>query len=319
MSSSSASCRTSSGRPGSPPAEPRRYLQVVEQEREPTPPPSRAITRRQLELVIRRAVELAAPDADADERIPEDEVLRIAAELGLQPRHVQQALYELPVRDPARPAGFAQRFFGEPTLQAQRAVPGSAPDLLRRLDEYLTTREYLQLRRRQGEKLLFAPADDAISGVARALSRPASRYHLARASRVLLTVRPLEAGYAHVRLDVDLGDQRRAAVRLGIITGASLGLGFATAAGIAGAAVGALIGPPAAIIAGAVVAGAAGLAGGLAGGIALLANRFRGRVAQAREELEGLLDRIERGERLDPPPSPFLRRLQRRLGVLPPR
>ncbi|HET9986481.1 MAG TPA: hypothetical protein VFQ38_23085 [Longimicrobiales bacterium] len=290
----------------------------MEREPDATPPPARAITRRQLELVIRRAVELAAPDTDADERIPEDEVLRIAAELGLQPRHVQQALYEIPVRDPARAPGFIQRAFGEPTLQAQRAVPGNPPALLRRLDEYLTTREYLQLRRRQGEKLLFAPADDAISGVARALARPASRFHLARASRVLLTVRPLEPGYAHVRLDVDLGDQQRHAVRLGAATGFGLGVGLATAAGIAGAAIGALVGGPAAIVAGAILAGAVGLAGGFTGGVALLANRFRRRAGEAAEELEGLLDRIERGERLEPPPSPFFRRLQRRLGLLPP-
>src|SRR5690606_41415280 len=43
-------------------------------------PPDRSITRPQLELVIRRAVELYTAQADAEERLSEDEVLRIRSE-----------------------------------------------------------------------------------------------------------------------------------------------------------------------------------------------------------------------------------------------
>ena len=62
-------------------------------DREPDAP---RITREDLQLVIRRAAELYTAETDADERLSESEVLRIADELGLPGRHVRQALYELP-------------------------------------------------------------------------------------------------------------------------------------------------------------------------------------------------------------------------------
>src|SRR5690606_6398359 len=42
----------------------------------------RAIARRDFEQVIRRAAELSLSDTDADEQLPEEEVIRIATELG---------------------------------------------------------------------------------------------------------------------------------------------------------------------------------------------------------------------------------------------
>jgi hypothetical protein len=40
------------------------------------------------------------------------------------------------------------------------------------------------------------------------------------------------------------------------------------------------------------------------------ASRFKTRMAAAKLELDGLLDRAERGDRLEPPPAPWRRRLQ---------
>lgn len=270
-----------------------------------------ALTRRQLELVIRRAAEISAAEADADERLSEDEVLRIGAELGLPARSVRQALFELPTE--RRPAGLMGGLFGPVALEVARTLRGDASANSRRLEDYLVTREYLQVRRRKGEHAWLEPADDAISSVARALTRPSSRYNLARASRVITAVRPLEAGWTHVRLDVELGERRTSAVRRGFLLGALFG---AALGGGMAATVVVLAGLPAApiAVAGAALAGVTGFTGGLAGGVALAASRFRRRLVSTRLELEGLLDRLQHGGPLDPPPSPFLRRLRLRFG-----
>ncbi len=111
-------------------------------------PTSRAVTRSEMELVIRRAVELATEQADAGDAISEDEVVRIAGEVGLAPQYVRQALFELPALRRDQEQTRAARYIGPCAVSAQRTVPGDADTVLRRLDQYLTTREYLQVRRR---------------------------------------------------------------------------------------------------------------------------------------------------------------------------
>lgn len=286
---------------------------------EPTPPtraPARGITRRELEAVIRRAAELYAADADADERISEEELLRIASELGLPTRHVRQALLELPGA-PSRPS-LLDRFYGPATVTGARAVPGDADTLFRRLEDYLTTKEYLHPLRWERRRAWYAPADDPISKIARAVSRPGGRYHLARARRATLAVEPLERGTAHVRLDLDLSDRRKGSVAAGTTAGGLIGA-------LAGAGLALAAAPAAAELAGPVAGAAAGLFafGGtlttsLTAALAMARTRFRGRLAAARLELDGLLDRLERGQPLDPPPAPWRRRLGARLtGPLP--
>ena len=107
-------------------------------------PPDRSITRPQLELVIRRAVELYAAQTDADERLSEDEVLRIGKELGLPAAIVRQAIYEAPA--PAAES-IVDRWFGAAAVSVSRAVQLPEGDVASRLEEYLATREYLALCR----------------------------------------------------------------------------------------------------------------------------------------------------------------------------
>jgi hypothetical protein len=56
------------------------------------------------------------------------------------------------------------------------------------------------------------------------------------------------------------------------------------------------------------------MAGTVVGGVSIAASQFRNRVFAAKVELTGLLDRLERGDRLDPPPAPWRRKLQRLFG-----
>jgi hypothetical protein len=280
----------------------------------PKPPaePGRGITRADLELVIRRAAELYTREADSDEQLTEAEVFRIAEDLGLPSRHVRQALYELPTTPPA--GSRIDRWYGPPIVQGTRVVPGVPGPVMDRLEEYLVTREFLQLVRRQGEKAAFTPAEDAISSVARAVRRPNRSWHIARSRRVLVEVRPMPQDESHVRLEIDLSRQRQRVVRTGIAGGIVLGLPLATliAVPVGGVAFD-LAGGPAAALA-AVSTAVTALGGAAATGVAIGRARFRNRVDNARLEIAALLDRLERGGRLDPPSAPWIRGLRSRIG-----
>jgi hypothetical protein len=269
----------------------------------------RAITRRDFEVVIRRAAELSAGEAEGDEEsLSEAEVIRIATELGLPARHVRQALFELP--EIAAPEVGREDYFGQPVLTATRVVPGRAEDQLRRIEDYLTTREYLQTVRRRADRAFFMPADDAISNLARGLLRPSRRYFLSRAHRVIVSVRPIEESQAHVQIAVDLSDQRKQAVRSGWIAGSFLG---AVIGGGASLAVVLADLPSAAAVAAHITAFAAGFAGTLTASLATSRAAFRRALAGAKFELDGLLDRAEHGQSLEPPPAPWRKRIQQKL------
>lgn len=275
--------------------------------------PGKAIARAQLEAVIRRAADLTLSDTDAEEQLSEDEVLRIATELGLPTKHVRQAIYELPELE-SEPVAL-RGLFGPPVVVVARAVPGDADAVMRRLEDYMVTREYLQVQRRGQGKAVFAPAEDAISGLARGLTRPSSRFSLARARRVAVAARPLEAGRTHVQIATDMGEQRGSAMKTGVVLGSIGGLAVGSAAA---ALVDLQFGPGFAATVGSFVAFGGGLAGTLWATVAATGTRFRRRLLGARTELESLLDRAERGERLEPPPAPWRRRLQKKLIFLDP-
>jgi hypothetical protein len=273
----------------------------------PARQPSRAIARTEFEQVIRRAAELSLSDADADEQLSEDEVLRIATELGLPAHHVQRALFELPELS-VRPRWY-DRYFGQPVFSVARVVPSEAPLTLRRVEEYLVTREYLQIVRRRGNNIALVPADDTISSLARAFFRSGSRHYVARASRVLVGVNPLPDDHTHVRLDIDLSEDRRRSVN-----GASaIGFFGGVIAGGLGAAAMTQVGLPALGVLPEIVAFGGGMAATFAASYSAAASSFRKRVQSARFELSGLLDRLEHGEKLEPPAAPWRRRLQGRL------
>lgn len=263
----------------------------------------RSIARADLELVIRRAAELAMRDADADERLSEQDLVRIANDLGLPTRHVWQALYERPTM--SSPPVFGEKYFGTAVIAASRVVNGELPLTRRRLEDYLVTQEYLTIARRSAEELRLVPADDTISSVARVFSRPKRRHHLAHARRVLVATRPLAGEEVAVRIEADMTEQRKqeqqgafvAATLAGLITG-----GFAAAPmalGIPGP-----IGEIAAVASFAVAGSGAAFAT-----VVTYARSFRRKMTEATLELDGLLDRLETGERLEPPPAPWRRRL----------
>lgn len=270
------------------------------------------ITRAELQLVIRRAAELYTSEADSHERLSEAEVLRIADELGLPGRHVRQALYELPRSRPGE-SGWLDRWYGPPTAAGSRLAPGSPEAVLDRLEHYLVTRELLQVLRRQGGRAAFTPADDTISNVTRAVRRPQRHWQIARSRRVLVEARPMQDGESHVRLELDLEPQRTKALRSGIVGGVLVGIPVAVGAFIpVGHGVFQIAGDAAAYAVG-LAAGAGAFSASVAGGMAIARSRFQERLENARMEIAGLLDRLEEGRTLDPPPAPWIRGLRARI------
>jgi|SRR5919108_4453199 hypothetical protein len=269
--------------------------------------PGRGLARRDFEDVIRRAAELAAREGDSEELLTEEEVLRIGQELGIPAHHMKRALYELPELTSA--PQWYDRYYGPAIFSVARVVPGRPEPTLRRVEDYLVTREFLQVARRRGHSIAFTPADDTLSNLARAFMRPAARHVIARASRFMVSVQPLPNDESHVRFDVDLEEERRRKVNtslaLGGIGGSVLGAGAAVLVTMSTPT---LLGPLPELLA----FGATLVAVGAAS-VSAAATRFKNRMLAAKFELAGLLDRVEHGEALDPPPAPWRRRLQLRL------
>jgi hypothetical protein len=281
----------------------------------PTPPDGLepTVSRQGIEGVIRRAVELSLRDQDSGDEVSETELIKIAEELGLSPRHVRQALYERPVEN-VEPS-FLDRYFGSTNVVAVRSIACDAPIAHARLEDYLVTREYLQIRRRQGANVVYEPADDAFSSLARVFT--SGRTHLSRAQRAYLSVRPLETGWCHIRLEMSYPDQRKSNVIGASVVGTMLagGTGALVATGILFSIADPTLATPLAAL------------GGLASAVGTFSaiwvafrNGYRRWLGQSHEEADAVLDRLQHGDDLRPPASPWLRRLQQRLrgfGVRP--
>lgn len=274
---------------------------------------SEGVTRRDLPAVVKRAAELAAMEGDAEEQLPEEEVVRIAAELGLSERHVRQALLEGVQAE--EDLTFLDRQLGVPRIMATRAVPMTPEQARAALEDYLITREYLRPIRKQSVSTTFEPADDAVSTVARAFSR-SKKHCLAAAQGVELTVRELQPGWAHVRLKATYPDVRKTHVAGAAAGGIFLGGTLGSAAGVAvGVLASGALADPVSIALGAAT-GLSVMGAAAAGFWKIARNNYRNWRERTINEANGVLDRLEKGDELRPPPAPWLRKLQLRLGRL---
>lgn len=268
-------------------------------------PAGKSLASSDLEAVIRRAVELAQVQVDAEDRVSEAELIRIGSEIGLSADKVRQALYDQPqlVADPK----WYDTRFEAPIAAASRVVPTRQEVTIARLEEYISAREYMQLVRRKSGELRFIPAEDAISRLARGFSRPGSKFHLAHARRVVVNVQSIGDEKTHIRIEGDFSEQRAKSVQQGIMAGSFLGLLPGLAAGIMMAVSmhGGIAGFTAAF-----AATGLGVAAGSHIGLGVAANNFRDRLVAARREIETLLDRAEHSDKLEPPPAPWRRSLQ---------
>ena len=263
----------------------------------------RSLTRVQFEEVLRRATELALNEPENEAaRISETELLRIAGEVGLQESHVRRALAEMGTGDPPAPT-WQDRWFGPAHVAASRVVPGTPEALLSTLDEFLVGGQLLQTVRRGRDFTTYKPAVDWLSRFAQAAASTSRRYYWASAREVEVRVYPVDPHRSLVELRVDPGIRNDALG--GAFGGSAAGAGVMVPVAVALTATGALP-----------VVAAVVIATGLAGGIGALSfnwsrSHLQKRRTEVREELEGVLDRLEMEEGLEPPPASWRRWVQR--------
>lgn len=253
----------------------------------------KGLTRREFDAVISRAAELSSSDTGGgDGELSEEELFRIAGEVGLSGTHVRQALDE--VRSDVAFGGRLDRWFGPQFIRATRLVPGDRSELARRFDDFLVGTQLLQSVRRGSEVLMYRPSVDWASQIARAASSQSRKYYIASARSVEVHMQQLEKGRSHVEIIVDPGT-RGDSVGSAVVFG---GIGGVASGTMAGWALSALTPVGLAVGAGVLLAGA--VASGVAYRTGASAKK---KLQEVKAELEGILDTLELGEPLEPPPA----------------
>jgi len=261
----------------------------------------RSLTRREFDAVIRRAADLAATDPDSAEgALSEADVFRIAAEVGLNERHVRRALAD--VRAGRVDEGVLDRIFGPSTVSASRVVAGTPEAIAAELDDFLVASQLLQPVRRGVSVLQYRPAVDWASQLARAASFTSRKYYVASAKSVEVHLDAVDEKQTLVEIQVDPGtrnDDIGSAVVVGGIAGGGVGaLGAWALASLTP--IGFALG----------VGTVAGL--GLWAGVTHLYGRtHKGKLREVTLEVEGVLDALETGESLEPPPASWRRWVKR--------
>jgi hypothetical protein len=186
------------------------------------------LTPGEVQLVLRRAAELERR-TPADEAMSATEVAALAAEVGLSPAAVQQALGEVrtgAVAEP-RPPGPLERVLGASTIVVERTVRGQ-PDEVRRRVERALHAQLLRKQRDFGARSIWEHAPGWLPSLRRVLDWSGT---LSLGEARTLEVSIVDAGdgserRSMVRFVVDAGALQRK-----VVVGASLG----TAGGIAAA------------------------------------------------------------------------------------
>jgi hypothetical protein len=258
-----------------------------------------SLTRREFEAVIKRASELSTSDPDGGEgALDEGELFRIAREVGLPDAHVRRALAELRTADD--PQGLVARWFGSLTVRVSRVVPGDRERLRVILDEFLVAGHLLQPVRHGSDVLLYRPAVDWISNFARAGASMSQTVYWASAKEIEVRLKEVDEDTTLIEIDVDPGvrsDYTAGAVMGGLGAGGAVSFGVAAFLGTALA-----VPMTGAWSLGIILGGAVAL-----GVVRVTGHHSRKRREQVQQELEGILDRLERGEDLSPPPASWRR------------
>jgi hypothetical protein len=266
-----------------------------------TEDPERGLTRKEFDLVIRRAADLATSEAEAGERaLTEGELLRIAGEVGLSEGHVRRALAEL--RSGQMGGGPLDRIFGPTVISASRVVPGRPRDLAVTFDDFLVASQLLQPVRRGTSRLQYRPSVDWASQIARAASFTSKKYYVASAQSVEVRLEAVDDARTLVELTVEPG------TRSDYLWGGGLG-GVGGGVGIAvGGSFLLATALPLLVAVGLGVAVGAGAGGGITWAVG---KSHKKKLLEVQAEVEGILDRLEAGESLEPPPAAWRRWVKR--------
>jgi hypothetical protein len=207
------------------------------------------------------------------------------------------------VRSGRSTGGALDRIFGPAFLRAARVVPGTPKELATKLDNFFAGTQLLQPVRRGPQVLQYRPAVDWASQIARAASFTSRKYYVASAKSVEVHLDAVDEETTLVELVVEPGTRGDHVAGAGAGggtggVGAGIGVGFAVVASGGALAL--------AIPLGVAVSGA------VAGGITYLVGAsHKKKLIEVQAEVEGLLDRLELRESLEPPPASWRRWVKR--------
>jgi hypothetical protein len=247
------------------------------------------LTRQDLEALIQRASELDSETGKVPE-LSETDVVRIASDVGLSEGSIRRALAEYRGGGGELLAdhGWLTKVVGSSLVKATREVPRPAEEVRLELENHFQSNESLRLIRRTRGTSLWEPDRGLVSSLLRGLDFSGRGYQLAKKTQAIeLDVVPLGEESCHVSLTTDFRSQR-AGWFWGLGIGAGVPLAFGTTAVIAGSldipnALTAL--SPAFVVA----------------SMALARSGYQKAVGKLRLVLDGLLDRVEHDEPLEPP------------------
>jgi hypothetical protein len=249
----------------------------------------------EIALVLRRAAELdVASGQPDDEGLPVEAIEAAAAEVGLPPAAVRQAVAELRAGLLAEPAERPARG----TLVEAGVVPFAPDEAIAMVGRWLESQSFTRHRVRGGAHV-WRPRDDLFAKLHRSFDWVAPM-RLKDVREV--TVRAVEvSGGTLVRVEATLDD--------GVVAAPGIGAGLG---GVAGSTTGVVGGLLASASTPAIVATGATLAGvGAVGGWWVGVRHRRARAEQVADELSAHLDRVGHGEAATPG---VLDRWRRRLG-----
>lgn len=247
------------------------------------------LDRGAMERVLARATELAAVGTDSPDAMTEAQLIEIGKEVGLAPSVVQQALAEERTRVVlAEEQGLEARVLGPAAVTAARVVSRLPEQVIAAVDDWMEREYRFTPKRRFGNRRTWEPRTGALQKLDQALRGNVAAKALTRASELAMTVSAVGDGRTAVRLDADLGVQRRIR-RNGGVAMAATGGTLSTVPVILGALL-----APAAMLPLFLGFALVPLLGFGVGSLQVMRG-YRAQAERAQLALEQLLDRLEHG------------------------
>lgn len=188
------------------------------------------LTRKQVELVLRRAAELEQRDENALDMLTPGDLERVADELGMSRDALNQALAESRAGALVAPEERTalDRLFGSRVIEARRFVPGTAAHLRLAVDQFLEEQGF-QLKRNLGQAQVWESGRDWRTRMRRAMR--AGAYRLPRDVEIEVRIAEVPGGPHPVLVALRVDATQARATRVGAATASVIAAGLAIGAG----------------------------------------------------------------------------------------
>jgi hypothetical protein len=156
-----------------------------------------------VERVLRRAIELQSDDDHDPDTLNADTVTKIAEELGIDARHVEQALFEERIGDRVESLKLLDRLLAPPRVSGKTTVSGPRSAVEAAADTWLEKHEGLVKRRAVSDGALWERDPSALTKIRMGLKISRGSGALRSAGGVAHRVYTTPSGRHLVGLDVD--------------------------------------------------------------------------------------------------------------------